>query len=96
MESDDAVVACQAALSHALRYRQSLASRPVGALASGEEVLASLAPLEDLPAGGLRAAEVIEELVALAGPGLTAMSGPRFFGWVTGGTLPSALAADWL
>lgn len=96
MESDDAVVACQAALSHALRYRQSLASRPVGALASGEEVLASLAPLEDLPAGGLRAAEVIEELVALVGPGLTAMSGPRFFGWVTGGTLPSALAADWL
>ncbi|MGZ4597839.1 MAG: pyridoxal phosphate-dependent decarboxylase family protein, partial [Actinomycetes bacterium] len=29
-------------------------------------------------------------------PGLMAMPSGRFFGWVIGGTLPAALAADWL
>src|SRR6185295_8114157 len=52
--------------------------------------------LGGIPEAGLPAAQVLEELVQLAAPGLTAMSGPRFFGWVTGGTLASALAADWL
>jgi glutamate/tyrosine decarboxylase-like PLP-dependent enzyme len=49
-----------------------------------------------VPVEGSRPEAVLEELVRVAGPGLTAMSGPRFFGWVTGGTLPAALAADWL
>ena len=31
-----------------------------------------------------------------AEPGLMAMPSGRFFGWVIGGTLPAALAADWL
>jgi glutamate/tyrosine decarboxylase-like PLP-dependent enzyme len=35
-------------------------------------------------------------LIAGAGPGLVAMPSGRFFGWVIGGTLPAALAADWL
>jgi glutamate/tyrosine decarboxylase-like PLP-dependent enzyme len=52
--------------------------------------------LGTLPATGLDPSQVIDELAELAEPGLMAMGAGRFFGWVIGGTLPSALAADWL
>ena len=39
---------------------------------------------------------VLEELVADAEPGITAMGSPRYFGFVIGGALPAALAADWM
>lgn len=42
------------------------------------------------------AAEVVDYLATEAEPGLMAMPSGRFFGWVIGGTLPVALAADWL
>jgi glutamate/tyrosine decarboxylase-like PLP-dependent enzyme len=42
------------------------------------------------------AAAVVEYLADKAEPGLMAMPSGRFFGWVIGGTLPAALAADWL
>jgi glutamate/tyrosine decarboxylase-like PLP-dependent enzyme len=80
---------------HALAYRRSLAERPVASSVSPEALLEQLSQ-GPLPDAGLPPLQVLEELVRTATPGLTAMSGPRFFGWVTGGTLPSALAADWL
>jgi glutamate/tyrosine decarboxylase-like PLP-dependent enzyme len=40
--------------------------------------------------------EVIRELVALAEPGLAAITAPRFFGWVMGGSNPTGVAVDWL
>ena len=40
--------------------------------------------------------QVIRDLIALAEPGLAAISAPRFFGWVMGGSNPTGVAADWL
>src|SRR3954468_10464572 len=39
---------------------------------------------------------VIEELASDIAPGLVATAGPRYFGFVTGGSLPVTTAADWL
>src|SRR6185503_10471807 len=50
-------------------------------------------PLPDEP---LPAEQVVEELVAGAEPGVVAMGSGRYFGFVCGGALPAALAADWL
>ena len=47
-------------------------------------------------AAGVPAEQVIEALARDAAPGLVASPGPRYFGFVTGGALPAALAADWL
>jgi glutamate/tyrosine decarboxylase-like PLP-dependent enzyme len=86
----------QAALGHALAYRRSLPVRSVAAPASTTTLLERVGAGNPLPDEGMAPHAVLDELVRLAEPGITAMSGPRFFGWVTGGTLPAALAADWM
>ena len=48
------------------------------------------------PEHGASPIAVIEELATKADPGLHAMAGPRFFGWVIGASHPVGLAADWL
>jgi len=40
--------------------------------------------------------QVVEELVRDVQGGLLGTAGGRFFGWVIGGALPAAVAADWL
>ncbi len=45
---------------------------------------------------GVSAEQVIAELIAHTEPGLAAMTGPRFHGWVIGGSSPTGVAADWL
>jgi len=49
-----------------------------------------------LPERGEEPDAVVDALAAAAEPGLVASAGPRYFGFVTGGALPAALAADWL
>jgi glutamate/tyrosine decarboxylase-like PLP-dependent enzyme len=51
---------------------------------------------KELPQQGLPPQQVIDELVADVEGGILGSAGGRFFGWVIGGSLPAALAADWL
>jgi len=75
-------------------FLDSLEDRPVFPQASADELRASLrVPLQAEP---LDPAQVVEELAAAADPGLVAMPSGRYFGFVIGGGLPAALAADWL
>jgi glutamate/tyrosine decarboxylase-like PLP-dependent enzyme len=78
----------------AAEYLESLPDRPVGPPVPVEELRAAFGG--DLPAKGTDPEAVIERLAAIADRGIMASSGPRFFGFVVGGTLPAALAADWL
>src|SRR5579862_6797838 len=72
----------------------SLDERPVGMPVDPVTMRARLdAPL---PGEGEDPRKVISELAAALEPGLVASPGPRYFGFVTGGSLPAALAADWL
>ncbi len=82
------------ALTHALAYLHGLDESPVAAGATLQTLRQRLArPLND---AGLPAEQVIDDLVADTEGGVVGCSGGRFFGWVIGGSLPAALAADWM
>ena len=75
-------------------FLAGLSERPVGPRQSFEELVAALGgPLPEL---GAEPAQVVEALAKAVEPGLVASAGPRYFGFVIGGSLPAALAADWL
>src|SRR3954451_21381849 len=76
-------------------HLHGLAERRAGASAGVTELVAALGDAP-LPASGVAPEVVIEELARTVEPGLVASPGGRYFGFVTGGALPAALAADWL
>jgi len=75
-------------------YIDSLGERPVFPDVMPEQLRKALGG--PLPDGPIPAEQVIDELAAGAEPGLVAMGSGRYFGFVIGGALPAALAADWL
>lgn len=79
---------------HASDYLESLEQRPVAATAGLADLRAAL--WRTLPDEGMPPEQVIDELVRDVEGGLLASAGGRFFGWVIGGAVPAAVAADWL
>jgi len=77
-----------------IEYIESIADRPVAPASSIDELREALdLPLPDGPTD---AATVVEELARDVEPGLTQVSGGRYFGFVIGGSVPAATGADWL
>jgi glutamate/tyrosine decarboxylase-like PLP-dependent enzyme len=84
----------EAASRLALSYLEQLDRLPVAPTASVGELRSRLSkPLSD---HSTHPTQVITELAADVEGGIMASAGGRFFGWVIGGALPAALAADWL
>ena len=84
----------QRAAGHAARYRDNLPDGLQRPQQNYREAVQALRePLPEQGGAGLR---VLDELVARVEPGIHAMTGPRFFGWVIGGSHPVGVAADWM
>ena len=78
----------------AVEFLDGLDQRPVGRPVDfGDLVLSAGGPL---PVDGEDAVAVIERLARSIDAGLIASPARRYFGFVTGGSVPAALAADWL
>ena len=78
----------------ATRYLEDLETRCV---APSNDAIARLASLDiPLPNDPTSSEAVLRQLDELGSPATIAMAGPRFFGFVIGGSLPAALAANWL
>ncbi|GAA1951016.1 pyridoxal phosphate-dependent decarboxylase family protein [Microbacterium deminutum] len=91
---DERARALDAAHRAATSFLATLADRPVWPRATLDEMIDVFGG--PLPAAGLDADTLVSDLAARAEPGLVAIPGGRFFGFVIGGTLPAALATDWL
>ncbi|MET0740671.1 MAG: pyridoxal-dependent decarboxylase [Candidatus Nanopelagicales bacterium] len=82
----------QQAAEHAVAYLKTVDDRPVMARASFDDMVAAFGG--PVPEGPTDPAEVIDRMAVSAEPGLTAMGSGRFFGFVIGGSVPAAQAAD--
>jgi glutamate/tyrosine decarboxylase-like PLP-dependent enzyme len=82
------------AADYAADFLETLDTRPIREQAEAEELYAALGG--PLPEDGLDDRAVLASLVEESDPGLVASQSGRYFGFVVGGSLPAATAADWL
>jgi len=91
--SDESELLQDAAL-RAMRYRRELVDRRV---APSPEAVAAVNRLDEaLPDEGRDAGETLALLDDIGSPASIATAGPRFFGFVIGGSLPVTVASNWL
>ena len=93
-EKDKYQASLEVAAKYAHSWLQSVASRGINPKKSIDEML-------EIFGGAIQnesvdPVAVVTRIAELGEPGLMNMGSGRFFGWVIGGTLPAALAADWL
>ncbi len=84
----------EAALENALAYLENLDQASVAATVDVPTLRRRIG--RELPEEGVTADQVIADLVQDVEGGILGSAGGRFFGWVIGGSVPAALAADWL
>lgn len=94
MKQDELAAVLGEIAAYAARYRAGVAQRPHRPALPYEAMQARLDG--PTPEQGAPLDRLMTELIELAEPGLAAMIGPRFFGWVIGATAPAGMAADWL
>ncbi len=73
----------------AIRFLAGLSERPANHARP-------LGPLTSLPERGYGASAALTALLETYGEAMTGSAGPRYFGFVTGGSTAAALAGDWL
>jgi len=91
---DNFYPALEVAVQQALEYLRTVDERPVGPTATLETLRRRLR--KEWNHDPLPAESVINDLVRDVEGGLNNSVNPRFYAWVNGASLPSALAADWL
>ncbi|HLB09793.1 MAG TPA: aminotransferase class V-fold PLP-dependent enzyme [Gemmatimonadaceae bacterium] len=82
------------AANRAANYLEAINSRSVGPIPAAISGLARFD--RDLPEHPLEPAAILRELDETGSPGTSTSAGGRYFGFVIGGTLPTALAANML
>jgi glutamate/tyrosine decarboxylase-like PLP-dependent enzyme len=92
MHETDAATLIADAASRAARYLAGVGERSVAPTTAALSALARLAP--PLPERGLAAERVLALLDEAGSPATLASAGPRFFGFVIGGSLPATVAAS--
>jgi aromatic-L-amino-acid decarboxylase len=92
--TDQTTAALERALVHARAYLETLDEHPVGATTDLATLRQRLGV--DWTEAGVPATRVVDDLVAATEGGHLSSPGGRFYAWVIGGSVPSALAADWL
>src|SRR6476619_2795408 len=90
----DRTAGLRAAAAHAEAFLATVDTRPIRPDAAYAAMLRAVDG--PVPEEGTDPIALVDELAAVAEPGLTAMGSGRYFGFVIGGALPAALAADWL